>query len=125
MARGEKLKEQCNEKLSFGHLYMCKRVGDNQRQAYKRARGKNLKGGYHVNFAPDSCSGRKFITWTRVIMVLKIGTHQFQINGKRNRFNKVPVVGILLVCGESPSQDSKKGEKLTSIMAGFIKHDDV
>jgi hypothetical protein len=124
MARGEKLKGQCNEKLPFGQLYMCKRVGDNQRRAYKRARGQNLKGGYNENFASNSCPGRKFLMWTRVILVLKNGTHQFQIKGKRNRFNKVPVVGILLVCGEYLSQDPKKGEKLTSMMAGFIKHDD-
>jgi hypothetical protein len=124
MARGEKLKGQLNENFSSGQLYMCKRVSDNKRRKYKRARGQNLKGGYNENLVSGSFPGRKFLTWTRVALVSKNGAHQFQIKGKRNRFNKVPVVGILLVCGEYLSQDPKKGEKLTSMMAGFTMHDD-
>jgi hypothetical protein len=134
-ARAGKLKGQCNENLSLVKwLTMCyvsgigsnkcKRGGDNQSLTYKKARGQNLKGEYNGNFLLYSCLNGESKTWKRVTMFLKNGTRQFQIIGKRNILSKVPVVGIQSVCGESLSQDPKRGEELKCIMEGIIKHDD-
>jgi hypothetical protein len=124
MSREEKIKGQLNENFSFGQLYMCKRVVDNQTRKYEGAMGQNLKGGYNENLDSGNCRVRTVLTWTRVILAFKNGAQQFQIKGKRPRFDKVPVVGILFVCGEYLSQDPKKGENLKCVIAGSIKHDD-
>jgi hypothetical protein len=100
MARGEKLKGQLNENFLIGQLYMCKRVGDNQRRKCKRARGQNLKGGYNENLVSGSFPGRKLLTWTRVTLVSKNGTHQFQIKGKGIDSIKCQWLGYCL-CAES------------------------
>jgi hypothetical protein len=71
-----------------------------------------------------SCLNGESKAWKNVTVFLKSGIRQFQIIEKRNILSKVPVVGIQSVCGESLSQDPKKGEELKCIMEGIIKHDD-
>jgi hypothetical protein len=124
MSTVEKLKGHLNENFSLEQWYMCKGDVDNITRKYKGAMGQKLKGGFNENLASCNYRVRMFLTWTRVILVIKNGAQQFQIKGKRSRFNKVPVVGILFVCGECPTQDPKKGENLKRTLAVFIKHDD-
>jgi hypothetical protein len=91
---------------------------------YKKASRLNLKGEHNGKFLRYSCLNGESKAWKRVTMSLKSGTRQFQIIGKRNILIKVPVVGIQSVCGESLSQDPKRGEELKCIMEGNTKHDD-